>query len=160
MNNPNLFPPKALLAPEFDKPVTHTVLFDAITLYRQHFRLFASIVVVPTFAGVLLLWASQSAVTQLIQRYNLDLRSHLMDPRTLETLRSTHIVLEATLIRAAGFLGVWLCWVFAFVGVTVAVRQILNGEVAEPEACLNSVRERPFKFLVSSASLFVEMAMP
>lgn len=154
MNKSEYTPPKELLAPEFDKPVTHSVLLDAIILYRQHFRLFASIVVLPTFAGVLFLWASQSAVARLIQSYKL---SSVPDEHLRATLHSTHIVLEATLIHAAGFFGVWLCWVFAFVGVTVAVRQILNGDVAEPEECLNSVRERPLNFLTSSASLFVEM---
>lgn len=141
-------------APEFDKSLTHVVLFDALRLYRQHFRLFASIVVLPTFVGVFFLWMSRLAASHLIQSYGL---TPLPTQRMLETMRTTHIVLELTLIQAAGFLGVWLSWSFAFMGVTVAVGKLLKGEEPEAEHCLNSARENPGRFLLPSVYLFLEI---
>ena len=68
-------------------------------------------------------------------------------------------MLQASLIRTGGFLGLWLCWAFAFTGVTVAVVQVLRGDTVGAEECLNRTREKPMRFLISSGYLFLKMAL-
>ncbi|MCU1312138.1 MAG: hypothetical protein JWO20_3263 [Candidatus Angelobacter sp.] len=142
---------RELLGPELNQAGTHAVIVHAASLYRRHFRLFASLVVLPTFAGTFLLALSRIAIFQIRNSLPSDLASQL------RAIRTTYIVLEIGAINVAGFLGLWLCWAFAFASVTVAINTILREVEADAEDCFSQVREHPGRFLVTSGYLFFKM---
>lgn len=153
MSNPNTIPPRDLLSPEFDRPVTHAIIFDVLTLFQNNFRLFASLVVLPTIVGTFFIWVAQSEIARIRASMPSDMQSRLA------AIRDTHILLKVSLINLAGYLGSWLCWSFAFAAVTVAVASFLEGRKVDPEDCFNVIRERPMAFLKTTVYLAVKILL-
>ncbi|MCU1284540.1 MAG: hypothetical protein JWO13_890 [Acidobacteriales bacterium] len=142
---------RELLGPELDHPpVTHAVLVYALKLYLKHFRLFASLVVLPSLVGTFFMWAAANRIDYLTRDI----------PRTIEgirTIQHSNIVWEATALKHAGFFGMWLCWAFAFSAVTVAVNALSKGRSVDPEECFNHAREEPGRFLAVAGYLYAKI---
>lgn len=100
--------------------------------------------VLPAIVATLSIALAYSQIARLRAEVPSDLQSRL------DAIRNTHIVLKVAFLDLAGYFGAWLCWAFAFAGVTVAV---LREQETDAEECFNAVRESPLVFLKMSGSL-------
>jgi hypothetical protein len=76
-------------------------------------------------------------------------------PRGLAILEHKAELMEMSAFRFSGFVADWMLYCFAFGAMTVAVRQLADGEHAEVEKCFQRVRERLLPFLSLSLLLWV-----
>jgi hypothetical protein len=122
---------------------------EVASLYHRNAWLFLTMLLPAAVFGYL-------AVLGATERAN-DILRYL--PHGPERMRHIPELLESAAFRVGGFLLDWLLYLFAFAGISVAVRELVAGNDAEAEECLSPVRERLGAFLGLSVSLWLLTAL-